>query len=74
MPHKCAAECVCRHDLDAAAAALAEASQLLYNSILAGSDESIETCYASFRAARAKFCGARAAYLDHRQNYDPIAA
>ena len=25
MPHQCAAECACRHDLDAAAAALAEA-------------------------------------------------
>jgi hypothetical protein len=66
--HNCDAECVCRLDLDAAAVRLAEASRLLSNSILPGSDELIEVYYASFRAAKAKFCGARAAYIDHRLN------
>jgi hypothetical protein len=40
----------------------------LADSILPGSDELIENYYASFRAAKAKFCGARAAYIDHRSN------
>ncbi len=61
MPHKCAAECACRHDLDAAVAAvLAEASQLLYNSVLSGSDESIENLLCVLRAVpELSFCGAR---------------
>jgi hypothetical protein len=75
MDHKCNADCICRLDLDAAAAALAEASRLLYNSILPGSDDLIETYYAYFRAAKVKFCGARAAYIDHRRSYiETIAA
>jgi hypothetical protein len=69
MDHKCDAECMCRIHLDTAAEALAEASRLLADSILPGSDELIENYYASFRAAKAKFCGARAAYLDHQLHH-----
>ena len=57
--------CECRMDLNAAAAGLAEASKLLSASILSDSDEVIETYYAFVRAAKAKFCGAMAAYRDH---------
>ena len=74
MDHKCNSECACRIDLDSAAAALAEASQTLANSILPGSDELIENYYASFRAAKAKFCGARAAYIDHQFNHGAALA
>jgi hypothetical protein len=52
-------------DLNAAAAGLAEASRLLAASIQSDSDETMETYYAFFRAAKARFCGARAAYRDH---------
>jgi hypothetical protein len=52
-------------DLNKAAAGLAEASRLLSDSVFTGPDELIETYYAFFRAAKSKFCGARAAYLDH---------
>jgi hypothetical protein len=38
---------------------------LLSESILSDSDEMIEMYYAFFRAAKAKFCGARAAHRDH---------
>jgi hypothetical protein len=74
MNHKCDAECICRHELDAADTALAEASRRLSDSILSGSDETIENYYASFRAAKAKFCVARADYLDHRLNHLEMAA
>jgi hypothetical protein len=64
--HTCGPTCECRIDLNKAAAGLAEASRLLSDSISTGPDEIIETYYAFFRAAKSKFCGARAAYLDHR--------
>jgi hypothetical protein len=38
---------------------------MLSESVSTGNDELIETYYAFFRAAKSKFCGARAAYLDH---------
>lgn len=57
--------CECRSDLNNAAAGLAEAARMLSESVSTGNDELIETFYAFFRAARSKFCGARAAYLDH---------
>jgi hypothetical protein len=66
MHHTCGPTCECRIDLNKAAAGLAEASRLLSESIFAGPDELIETYYAFFRAAKSKFCGARAAYLDHQ--------
>jgi len=62
---QCEPGCRCRADLNAAGAALAEASRLLSESILSDSDEMIEMYYAFFRAAKAKFCGARAAHRDH---------
>jgi hypothetical protein len=37
---------------------------MLSDSVSTGNDELIETYYAFFRAARAKFRGARAAWLD----------
>jgi hypothetical protein len=66
MRHRCGQECPCRKDLDAAAAALAEASKLLSLSIMISSDDRIETYYALVRGAKAKLRGARAAYLDHQ--------
>jgi hypothetical protein len=65
MIHKCAQDCPCRKDFDAAAIALADASRLLSESILISSDDLIESCYAVVRAAQAKVQGARAAYRDH---------
>lgn len=65
MGHVCDSTCNCKMDLAAAAVALEEASKLLAASIFAGSDETIDSCYAFFRLAKAKFCGARAAYQDH---------
>ena len=65
MQKKCGPGCQCRADLNAAGAALAEASKLLSQSVMSDSDELIETYYAFFRAAKAKFCGARAAHRDH---------
>lgn len=61
----CGETCEARNDLSAAAAGLAEVAQLLSESTVAGSDDLVEAYYAMFRAARSKFCGARAAYTDH---------
>jgi hypothetical protein len=52
-------------DLAIAARALEEASQRLSASIFSDSDDLIDSYYAFFRLAKAKFCGARAAYQDH---------
>ena len=62
----CGYRCECRSDLNNAAAGLAEASRMLADAVSTGNDELIETYYAFFRAAKAKFYGARAAYRDHR--------
>ena len=62
--HRCAPGCECRSDLNRAAEGLAAPSRMLSDSVSTGNDELIETYYAFFRAARAKFCGARAAWLD----------
>jgi hypothetical protein len=51
--------------LDAAVAALTEASQILSALILSGSDEIIEARFASVRMAWVKVTGALAAYRDH---------
>jgi hypothetical protein len=67
MDHLCDSTCTCRIDLTNAATALEEASKLLTSSIYSGSDDLTESYYAFFRLAKAKFCGARAAYQDHRQ-------
>ena len=63
--HRCGHDCPCRKHLDDAAAALAEASRLLSESITINSDDLIESCYTLVRVAKAKLQGARAAYLDH---------
>jgi hypothetical protein len=63
--HTCGPGCECRSDLNKAAAELAEASRILSESVSTGNDRLIEMYYAFFRAARSKFCGARAAYLDY---------
>jgi len=70
MNHQCGRDCLCRKHLDEAAAALAEASRLLLESITIDSDDLTENCYALVRAAKAKIQGARAAYLDHRREAD----
>jgi hypothetical protein len=55
---------ISRRDLENAASALAQASELLSASIRFDSDELMETAYAGFRAAMAKLIGARADYRD----------
>jgi hypothetical protein len=64
--HACGHRCECRSDLNNAAAGLAEAARMLAESVSTGNDLLIDTHYAFFRAAKSKFCGARAAHLDHR--------
>jgi hypothetical protein len=65
VEHNCTPDCECRLDLNAAVAALAEASRLLSVSIFSGSEEIIETRFAFVRAASVKANGAFAAYRDH---------
>jgi hypothetical protein len=64
--HQCGCECSCRKDLDRAAEALVEASQLLSDSISISSDEMFDACWARVRAAKVKVQSARANYLEHR--------
>jgi hypothetical protein len=76
MTHICSKNCPFRNDLDRAAAGLARASMLLSQSMAIDSDELIENCYAMVRAAKAKFEGARAVYLEHLQEVNclmPVA-
>ncbi len=40
---------------------------MLAESVSTGNDDLIDSYYAFFRAAKSKFCGARAACLDHRR-------
>lgn len=68
MNHQCDRHCECREDLDRAANRLAEASKMLSVSVSIHSDELIENYYAMVRAAKARFQGARAVYLEHRRN------
>jgi hypothetical protein len=65
VPHACTPACECRLNLNAAVAALEQASSILSASILSGSDEVIETRFASVRMAWVKAVGALAAYRDH---------
>ncbi len=65
MQHICTPACECKIELNAAAAALAEASRLLVNSILFDSGEMIEMHFAFVRMAKAKVAGAIADYQDH---------
>ncbi len=65
VPHECMPNCPCKVDLDAAVAALTEASRLLSASILSGSEEIIEERFGSARIAWLRLIGARAAYKDH---------
>ena len=65
MDHICDSNCTCKSDLEAAAMALEEASKLLTACIFAGSDDVVDSYYAFFRLAKAKFCGALGAYKDH---------
>jgi hypothetical protein len=65
MCDACGEWCDCKIYLNNAAAGLAEASRLLSASIQADSDEAIELYYSLVRAAKARFCGAMAAYKDH---------
>ncbi len=65
--HACGYRCECRRDLNNAAAGLAEAARMLAESVSTGNDDLIDSYYAFFRAAKSKFCGARAACLDHRR-------
>jgi hypothetical protein len=65
VPHACTPACPCRINLNAAVRALEEASSILSVSILSGSDEIIETRFASVRMAWVKAVGALAAYRDH---------
>jgi hypothetical protein len=74
MDHVCDSTCHCKKDLAEAAVALEEASKLLTASIFAGSDELIDSYYAFFRLAKAKFCGARAAYQDHLEEMSSPAS
>jgi len=66
MKHQCERQCACREDLDRAASALAQASKMLSVSVAGDSDELMENYYAMVRAAKARFQGARAVYLEHR--------
>jgi len=54
-------------DLQAAANGLAESSRLLSESIGFGVDDLIEVRFALVRAAKSKFYGAMAAYIEHQQ-------
>jgi hypothetical protein len=74
--HACGYRCECRRDLNNAAAGLAEAARMLAESVSTGNDDLIDSYYAFFRAAKSKFCGARAAHLDHRREAatPPLAA
>jgi hypothetical protein len=65
MDHVCDSTCTCKMDMAVAAMALEEASKRLSASIFSDSDDLIDSYYAFFRLAKAKFCGARAAYQDH---------
>jgi hypothetical protein len=65
VPHACTPACQCRINLNAAVAALEEASSILSASILSGSHEVIETRFAFVRMAWVKAVGAFAAYRDH---------
>jgi hypothetical protein len=65
MAHVCMPECPCKIDLDAAVAGLNDASKILRDSVLFGSDEIIESRFAAVRLAWAKANGAHAAYRDH---------
>jgi hypothetical protein len=71
MNHECDSRCSCRVDLDAAAAALEEASRLLSDSIMISSDDVIEACYARLRANWAKFRGAMEVYREHLAETEP---
>lgn len=63
--HVCDEQCECRVDLEKAAEALASASRLLADSTKTDCTSLMEACWASVRAAKARFHGAHAAYLDH---------
>jgi hypothetical protein len=65
MEHICGPGCEQRMEMDAAAAALAEASALLSRSIMGSSVEMIEVYYAHVRAAKAKFRGSMAEFKEH---------
>ena len=67
MTHDCSESCTCRSDLNRAAEALLEASRMLSASFEVDSDDLIEDCWARVRVAKARVQGARAVYLEHRQ-------
>jgi hypothetical protein len=62
---------ISRKDLEDAASALAQASELLSVSVRFDSDELIETAYAIVRVAKAKLIGARADYRDQCAKISP---
>jgi hypothetical protein len=65
MDHVCDSTCACKMAMAVAAMGLEDASKMLSASIFSDSDDLVESYYAFFRLAKAKFCGARAAYQDH---------
>ena len=61
----CAGSCECRKYLERAALGLRRSSEMLSDSISAGSDEVIEVYFARLRLAQARLTGALAAHKDH---------
>jgi hypothetical protein len=65
MQHICDGTCGFKVDLDAAAAALAESSKLLSESMLSDS-KCIESAFEKFRSVKIRLLEALVAYRDHR--------